>query len=106
MASPKTVYHFTPPQDPHRSGLGHQHASPSSFRHARDPEFSGANPSDTTSPSFDRLMMPTWAEVIQAQEQYETRARHLHRWQRWFVGMFTIYATLAGILVIELVSAQ
>ena len=54
------------------------------------------------SSSFDRLVGPTWAEVDQAREQYEMRARRLRWWQRWFVGMFTVYTTLVGILLVRL----
>ncbi len=107
MANLKTVYHFAPPrQEPHRNGVGDQNASPSPLRPARVAAISGADPSGTTSPSFDQLVMPTWAEVDEAREQYETRARRLLWWRRWFVGMFTIYTTLAGILMLRLFLAQ
>jgi hypothetical protein len=107
LANPKTTYHFAPPrQEPHRKGGGEQKASPALFRPARVPANSGADPSGTTSPSFDRLVMPTWAEVDQAREQYETQARRLLWWRRWFVGIFTIYTTLAGILMLRLFLGQ
>lgn len=107
MASLKTVYHFAPTQqEPHRDPVGEQNASPSLFRPARVPAINVVDPSGTTSPSFDQLVMPTWAEVDEAREHHETQSRRLLWWRRWFVGMFTIYTTLAGILMLRLFVAQ
>lgn len=107
MANSKTVYHFAPPRhEPPHNGVGEQSEAPSLFRPARIPAISRTDPAGTTSPSFDRLVMPTWAEVDEAREQFETRARRLLWWRRWFVGMFTVYTTLAGILMLRLFLAQ
>ncbi|SFS16134.1 hypothetical protein SAMN04487846_3249 [Microbacterium sp. cf046] len=52
--------------------------------------------------SIDRLITPTWAEIDEARDQYDRGAKRLRRWQWWFVGMFTIYTTLAGVLLLKL----
>jgi len=56
--------------------------------------------------SFSRQVSPTWAEIDEARDQYVRRERRLRRWQWWFVGMFTIYATLVGVALLRLVSGQ
>lgn len=34
--------------------------------------------------------------------RYDASARRLRVWKWWFVGMFTFYTTLAGILLLRL----
>jgi hypothetical protein len=48
------------------------------------------------------LAAPTWADVDDARVRYESESRRLRRWQWWFVAMFALYATLAGILLLTL----
>jgi hypothetical protein len=63
---------------------------------------SGQATGTAMSPVLNRLITPTWAEVDEAREQYTRGARRLRIWRGWFVGMFTFYATLAGILLLKL----
>ena len=51
---------------------------------------------------FNGLVRPTWAELDDARMQYDASARRLRIWKRWFVGMFTFYTVLAGILLFRL----
>ena len=44
----------------------------------------------------------TWAEVDEARERYDSDARRLRVWRWWFVGMFTFYTTLVGILLLRI----
>jgi hypothetical protein len=48
------------------------------------------------------LITPTWGEIDEARERYDRDVRRLRRWRWWFVGMFTFYTTLVGILLFEL----
>jgi hypothetical protein len=57
-------------------------------------------------PLIDQLVNPTWAEVEVALDRYNRDAERLRRWQWWFVGMFTFYTTLVGILVLRLAVGQ
>lgn len=100
MPSVKTTYLLAPPQ-PQRCETDGLDARSAPFG-APEPTRDDEHVSVAVSPSFDQLVRPTWAEVDQAREHYETQARHLRWWQRWFVGMFAIYTTLVGILVLRL----
>jgi len=53
---------------------------------------------------IDRLIAPTWAEIDEQRDGYDRDARRLRRWQWWFVGMFTLYTTLSGVLLLKLVA--
>lgn len=57
---------------------------------------------DQISPSIGHLIRPTWAEVDEARERYDSDARRLRVWRWWFVGMFTFYTTLVGILLLRI----
>ena len=57
-------------------------------------------------PRFDELIRPTRAELEDARDRYRRDARRLRFWQWWFVGMFTFYTTLAGILLLELLTSR
>jgi len=61
-----------------------------------------AGASDQISPSIGHLIRPTWAEVDEARERYDIDARRLRVWRWWFVGMFTFYTTLVGILLLRI----
>ena len=50
----------------------------------------------------EQLITPTWAEVESARDQCNRHANRLRFWQWWFVGMFTFYTTLVGILLLKL----
>ena len=50
----------------------------------------------------EQLIRPTWAEVESARDRCNRQADRLRFWQWWFVGMFTFYTTLVGILLLEL----
>lgn len=58
---------------------------------------------DTGFAVVDRLARPSWAEVEDARGRHDRAAKRLRRWQLWFVGMFTLYATLTGILLLSLI---
>ncbi len=58
------------------------------------------------SPAFGQLMAPTWTETEVALQRYNQDARRLRLWQWWFVGMFTFYTTLAGILLLNLLTGR
>jgi hypothetical protein len=66
--------------------------------HARSGQATGT----AMSPVLNRLITPTWAEVDEAREQYTRASRRLRIWQWWFVGMFALYTTLVGILLLQL----
>jgi hypothetical protein len=51
---------------------------------------------------LDQLITPTWAEVEAARDRCNRHADRLRFWQWWFVGMFTFYTTLVGILMLKL----
>ena len=55
-----------------------------------------------SSPHLDPLIHPTWAEVAEAREHHRREAKRLRTWRWWFVGMFTFYTTLVGILMARL----
>jgi hypothetical protein len=50
----------------------------------------------------EQLVTPTWAEVESARDRCNRHADRLRLWQWWFVGMFTFYTTLVGILMLKL----
>jgi hypothetical protein len=54
------------------------------------------------SPRLDPLIQPTWAELAEARDQHSREAKRLRVWRWWFVGMFTFYATLVGVLLAKL----
>ena len=58
------------------------------------------------SPLIDQLINPSWAEVQEALDRYNRDAERLRHWQWWFVGMFTLYTTLVGILLLKLLTGQ
>lgn len=51
---------------------------------------------------LDQLLRPSWSEIADAQRRHEAAAKRLRRWQWWFIGMFTVYTTLSGILLFDL----
>ena len=57
---------------------------------------------DEISPSIGPLLRPTWAEVDEARVQYDSDAKRLRFWRWWFIGMFTFYTTLVGILLLRI----
>ena len=57
-------------------------------------------------PVFDQLVAQTWTEMEDARLQYNRDAKRLRFWQWWFVGMFTFYTTLVGILLVDLVTGS
>jgi hypothetical protein len=57
-------------------------------------------------PRFDEMLQQTRAEMEEARDSYARDARRLRVWQWWFVGMFTFYTTLVGILALKLVTSQ
>ena len=62
--------------------------------------------SGVMSPRFGQLIEPTWAEMEEARQRYNEDAKRLRLWQWWFVGMFTLYTTLAGILLLNLLTGR
>ena len=56
--------------------------------------------------SIGQLIGPTWAEVESARIRCNRHANRLLFWQWWFVGMFTLYTTLVGILLLKLITGQ
>jgi hypothetical protein len=58
------------------------------------------------SPVIDQLINPSWAEVQGALDRYSREAKRLRYWQWWFVGMFALYTTLVGILLLKLLAGQ
>jgi hypothetical protein len=50
----------------------------------------------------EQLITPSWAEVESARDRCNRHADRLRFWQWWFVGMFTFYTILVGILLLEL----
>jgi hypothetical protein len=54
------------------------------------------------SQSVGQLITPTWAEVEAERDRCNRHATRLRFWQWWFVGMFTFYTTLVGILLLKL----
>lgn len=57
---------------------------------------------DEKSPSISQLITPTWAEVDEARRHYDSDAKRLRFWRWWFLGMFTFYTTLVGILLMKI----
>ena len=57
---------------------------------------------DAMSPSIGHLLRPTWAEVDEARRRYNSDAKRLRFWRWWFIGMFTFYTTLVGILLLRI----
>lgn len=57
-------------------------------------------------PVFGQLIEPTWTEMEEARQRYNHDAKRLRYWQWWFVGMFTFYTTLAGILLVNLIGGS
>ena len=57
-------------------------------------------------PAIDQLINPSWAEVEGALDRYNRDSKRLRHWQWWFVGMFTFYTTLVGILLLELMTGH
>ena len=55
---------------------------------------------------MDELIAPTWAEVEDARERYNQDAERLRYWSWWFVGMTTLFTTLTGILLLELIAGK
>ena len=65
-------------------------------------EPTAAENTDVSTPSIGHLIQPTWADVDEARERYDSDARRLRLWRWWFVGMFTFYTTLVGILLLRI----
>ena len=63
---------------------------------------SGRQGGGDMSPLFGQLIEQTWTEMEEARDRYNQDAKRLRRWQWWFVGMFTFYTTLVGILLFNL----
>ncbi|WP_314506655.1 hypothetical protein [uncultured Microbacterium sp.] len=51
---------------------------------------------------FDDALRPTAAELAEAVDRYSRDARRLRVWGSWFIGMFTLWATLTGILLLRM----
>jgi hypothetical protein len=51
---------------------------------------------------FDELIVPTAAELAEAVDRFNLEAKRSCFWRWWFVGMFTLWTTLAGILLLRL----
>lgn len=51
---------------------------------------------------FDELVVPTAAELAEAVDRFNLEAKRSRFWRWWFVGMFTLWTTLAGILLLRL----
>ena len=62
--------------------------------------------SGVMSPLFDELIGQTWTEMEQARDRYNEDAKRLRHWRWWFVGMFTFYTTLVGILLLNLIAGR
>ena len=60
--------------------------------------------SSVMAPLFDQLTEPTWAEMEDARTRYNLDAKRLRHWRWWFIGMFTFYTTLSGILLLKLIA--
>jgi len=58
------------------------------------------------SPLIGQLVNPTWAEVEGALDRYNRDAKRLRYWQWWFLGMFTFYTTLVGILLLKVMTGH
>ena len=54
------------------------------------------------SPDIGRLIEQTWVEMEEARDRYDRDAKRFRYWRWWFVGMFTFYTTLVGILLLKL----
>ena len=46
--------------------------------------------------------MPTTAELTEAVDRFNRDAKRLRFWRWWSIGMFTLWTTLAGILLLTL----
>jgi hypothetical protein len=57
-------------------------------------------------PVFGQLIAQTWTEMEEARHRYNQDAKRLRYWQWWFVGMFTFYTTLVGILLLNLLTGS
>ena len=68
------------------------------------PHDSGIHYSDggALSPSIGKLIEQTWAEMEEARDRYNRDAKRLRYWRWWFLGMFTFYTSLVGILLLKL----
>lgn len=73
------------------------------FRQPSGAEHGNASADGATSLFTGRLIRPTWAEVDEARDLYHREARRLRSWRWWFVGMFTLYLVLVGILLLRAV---
>jgi hypothetical protein len=51
---------------------------------------------------FDDTIRPTTAELAQAVDRYNRDARRLRLWGWWSIGMFTLWTTLAAILLLRM----
>lgn len=51
---------------------------------------------------MDDLIVPTAAELTEAVDRFNRDAKRLRFWRWWFIGMFTFWTTLAGILLLTL----
>lgn len=106
MSRSEPIYRLVPRDDEaDRGGARPNRASPFVFRipRAARTDVDGAGDLDTTS-SIEGFLRPTWEEVDQARDQFARDARRFRLWKGWFIGMFTVYTTLAGILLLELVT--
>lgn len=51
---------------------------------------------------FNELIAPHLTELEDARDRYDQATERLRRWRWWFVGMFTFYTTLVGILLLTI----
>ena len=77
------------------------HVTTLTHQPGRDHSMTGA-----MSTQFGQLIEPTWTEMEEARHRYNEDAKRLRYWQWWFVGMFTFYTTLAGILLLNLLTGR
>lgn len=104
MINVESIFRYAPPPRDGDPGITRDKPNPPGvFRQSPGQQSPYRSTSRSTFPSFDRLLRPTWAEVDEAREQYEKDARRLRYWQRWFLGMFAVYTTLVGTLLLTLV---
>lgn len=53
---------------------------------------------------FEDTLRPTTAELADAVDRYHRDAKRLRLWGWWAIGMFTLWATLSGILLLRMFS--
>ena len=62
--------------------------------------------SGNTPPTIDELIAPTWAELDDARNRYNEDAKRLRYWSWWFIGLSTLFTTLVGLLLLEMIAGR